>query len=195
MLKLFIGLLFSLPLWAFHSAEVNINEKDFEGALMFDIGQFNESLRPDTTFVGASYIKGSESHSDFSKTEGMIGADFLLQQAIGAYPALTVGMGVKYRYVKVEDTSFSAIPIGLELKYAIPVGIRIPIHVGGMFYYSPEVLSFDKAKNYIEYRLYGDVELIERGHIVVGYRNIDTNFKYIDRTYNDSWFFGFRFQF
>ncbi len=196
MLKKALGLfvLGTMPLWAFHVAEININDKDFEGSLKFDAGQFNETLIPDSLFFGFSYIKGSEKHSDdLSETEGLVGASFLMQQPLSAHPALTIGMGVKYHYTKVHDTSFSAIPIGLELMYALPVSL--PLSLGGTFYYSPEVLSFDKAKNYIEYRGYVDAEVIERGHLIAGYRNIDINFEAADVDYNHAWYFGFRFQF
>lgn len=190
-----LSLCAAAPLLAFHVAEININEKDFEGALKFDMGQFNETLMPDTMFFGFSYIKGSEDHSDVDDTEGLVGASFLMQRPLGAHDALTLGMGLKYHYTKIGDVGFSAIPIGMELKYALPVDIAMPLYVGGTFYYSPEVLSFDEAKNYIEYRAYADAEVIERGHLVVGYRNIDTNFDAADVDYNHSWYFGFRFQF
>lgn len=193
--KALLLLTLTLPLAAFHVAELNINNKDFEGSLLFDLGQFNETLTPDSTYFGFSYIKGSEDHSDLKETEGLVGASFLLTRPFGPHENLSLGMGVRYLYTKIHEESFAAIPIGMHLSYNIPTGTSIPMYVGGHFYYSPEVLSFSKAKNYIEYRAFGGMELIERGHVIVGYRHIETNFERVDIEYNRSWFLGFRFQF
>ncbi|MEA3522607.1 MAG: YfaZ family outer membrane protein [Campylobacterota bacterium] len=182
-------------LFGFHSAEININDKDFEGRLRFDAGQFNETLMPDSLFFGVGYIKGSEEHSDFPTTDGLVEATFLMQRPIGSNDNIIIGMGVKYEYSRIDDENFSALPLGIELRYLLPFEIAIPLYIGGEFYYSPEVLTFNDAKNYIEYRANIDVEIIDRGHIIVGYRNIELNFDKIDMNYNRSWYFGFKFQF
>jgi len=182
-------------LLAFHVAELNINDKDFEASLRFDMGQFNEAVMPDSTFFGFRYIQGSEEHSDMHKTEGLVDASFLLQRPFGPNNALSIGMGVKYVYTRISDEDFSAIPLGLQARYLLPLHVGVPVYAAGEFYYSPEVLSFSDAKNYIEYRALMGVEMIERGHIIAGYRNIDTNFDIADVNYNSSWFLGFRFQF
>lgn len=182
-------------LFGFHTAELNINDKDFEGKLRFDVGQFNETVMPDSIFFGFGYIKGSEEHSDFKETDGLVEAAFLMQRPFGNSENLLIGMGIKYEYSRIGDENFSALPIGLEARYLLPVDIGVPMYVGGMFYYSPEVLTFNDAKNYIEYRANFDIELIERGHVLVGYRNIDLNFEHVDMNYNRSWYLGFKFQF
>jgi len=196
MLKKILLVLFSVnSLFAFHMMELNINDKDFEGKLRFDMGQFNESVMPDTTFFGIGYIKGSEDHSDFHDTDGLVEANFLMQRAVGNSENFIIGLGIKYEYSRIDDDDFSAIPLGLEAKYRLPFDTGIPIYIGGIFYYSPEVLTFNDAKNFMEYRVGADVEIIERGHLIVGYRNIDLNFDEADMNYNHSWYLGFRFQF
>ena len=54
-----IGLLcaFSISVFAMHSAEININQKDLEFGLNIDMGQYNRGIEPDTTFVGVTYLK------------------------------------------------------------------------------------------------------------------------------------------
>ncbi|MBN2894457.1 MAG: hypothetical protein JXK05_01010 [Campylobacterales bacterium] len=196
MLKIMaLPLLAATTLMAFHTAELNINDKDFEGSILFDMGQFNHTLMPDTTFFGLRYLKGSEDHSDLHKTEALVDASFLLQRPVGSSSGVVVGMGVKYVYLQIADEEFSALPLGLHLRYALPLGIGVPVYTGAQFYYSPQVLTFNEGKNFIEYRAFVDVEMIERGHIVAGYRNVDTNFDADDVNYNRSWFAGFRFEF
>ncbi len=182
-------------LFAFHTIELNINDKDFEGKLRFDMGQFNQTVMPDSLFFGVGYIKASEENSDFDKTDGLVEAAFLMQRPFGGSENLLVGMGVKYEYSRVADKDFSALPLGIELRYLLPFNASIPMYIAGLFYYSPEVLTFNDAKNYIEYRANFDVEIIERGHLLVGYRNIDLNFDVSDMNYNHSWYLGFKFQF
>lgn len=190
-----LSLLAASGLMAFHSAEININDQDFETSMLFDMGQFNHTLMPDTTFFGFRYLKGSEDHSDLPETEGLVDASFLLQRPVGSASAFVIGMGVKYIYLQISGEEFSALPLGLHLRYALPLSMGIPVYIGGNFYYSPEVLTFNEGKNFIEYRAFVDVEMIERGHIVGGYRNVDTNFDADDIHYNRSWYAGFRFEF
>jgi len=185
----------SSALFGFHTAELNINDKDFEGKLRFDMGQFNETVMPDSIFFGIGYIKGSEEHSDFPTADGLVEAAFLMQRPFGSSENLLIGMGIKYEYSRIRESDFSALPIGLEARYLLPVSVGVPMYVGGIFYYSPEVLTFNDAKNYIEYRANFDMELIERGHVVIGYRNIDLNTDVKDMNYNHSWYLGFKFQF
>ena len=118
-----------------------------------------------------------------------------MQRPFGTNENLLVGMGIKYEYSRVANEDFSALPLGLELRYLLPFDTGVPMYVSGLFYYSPEVLTFNDAKNYIEYRANFDIEIIERGHLLVGYRNIDLNFDAVDMNYNRSWYLGFKFQF
>ena len=193
--KLLLIITITSTLFGFHTAELNINDKDFEGKLRFDIGQFNQTVMPDSLFFGIGYIKGSEDNSDFRDTDGLVEAAFLMQRPFGTNENLLVGMGIKYEYSRVANEDFSALPLGLELRYLLPFDTGVPMYVSGLFYYSPEVLTFNDAKNYIEYRANFDIEIIERGHLLVGYRNIDLNFDAVDMNYNRSWYLGFKFQF
>ncbi len=196
MLKIVIFIALGVQtLFAFHMIELNINDKDFEGKLQFDIGQFNQSVMPDTTFFGIGYMKGSEQNSDFTNADGLVEANFLMQRALGSSENFLIGMGIKYEYSRINEKDFSAIPLGLEARYLLPLHIGMPIYLGGIFYYSPQVLTFNDAKNYIEYRGCLNLEIIEHGHIVMGYRNIDLNFDVSDMNYNRSWYLGFQFQF
>jgi len=186
--------------FAMHTVELNINEKDLEGQLRIDMGQFNDSVMTDSVFLGVMLLHGSEDHSDVDP-KTLIELNFLFQRTISATDdALTLGMGVKLDYTQLQHKHYKqqdyfAMPIGIEGNYRLPFDIAIPLHVGGSFYYAPEVLSFNDAKNYLEYRAYFDVEIIEGGKIRLGYRNIDTDTKSYNTNYNHSAYVGFKMAF
>ncbi len=180
-------------LMAMHVAEVNINENDIEANVHFDLGQFNDTVDPDTTFIGLRYIHASEEHSSVKKIGDMAEAHFLMKHAVGS--GLSFGMGIKALRTRLNSNDFSAIPLGFEAGYKIPGNTVLPMELGGMFYYSPEVLSMEDAQNYIEARAYFDVELIPRGKVTLGYRHIDTNYNQGDVDYNHAAYFGFKFAF
>ena len=200
-----IGLLIvsSISLFAMHSAEININEKDLEFGLGLDVGQYNRNVEPDTTFMGVKYLKASNDNSNdefnnFVNTKYFLEFNFLIKQEI-KNSGLKVGLGVKTNFSAIDGATFMSVPLGLDVSYELPLKNFIPIEIGGEAYYAPQSLSFSDASSFVEYRAGIRIEVIERGSILVGYRNIDTNYernsiKY-DVTYNNSGYFGFKFEF
>ena len=181
---------------AMHTAEININEKDIEANLLFDMGQFNQTVDPDSVFLGLGYIAGNKEHSDPKGIKnGVFSGQFKVQQEIAQ--GLYLGVGLKLIAAKEFDKGFYALPVGAEARYEFPLDIATPLYIGGQFYYSPEVLSFENAKNYIEYRVMGGIKLMDRASLEVGFRNIDLNFETprADLTYNESVYFGLKFSF
>ena len=197
--KIVLSAALSLSLYAMHNAEININDKDLEASFKLDMGQFNDTVAPDTTYLGVKYLKASDSYSEYeNNAQADLGyyfdVDFLIKQEIknsGFY----FGLGVKGVFSEANDVSFSAIPLGVEAMYKLPIKNFIPISFGVEAYYAPESLSFSNSQSYLEYRGELSAEIIERGSIYVGYRNIDTNYLNIDLTYNKSAYFGFKFKF
>ena len=192
-----IGLvaLCAVSAFAMHSVELNINDKDLEVSARLDMGQFSDTTEPDTVFIGGKFLHSDEDHSDFKTSDDIhdyMEFNFLMQREIGSN--LSVGLGVKLNYT--ED--FSSVPLGAELLYKLPVSGSIPISLGGCLYYAPEVLSMSNAENFLEYRVELDAEVITNGHVVAGYRSIDTNYDSKhggDTNYNKSAYVGFRFAF
>lgn len=201
MLRKFV-LLFTTAVCAFamHSVELNVNERDVELQLQFDMGQFNDDLMTDAVLLGAHMLYGGEEHSDIDP-DVMFGMSFLMQRTLDfTDDALTLGMGLKLDYTSLDvagsgKNDFLVLPIGIEADYCFPFDIPIPLHVGGMFYYAPHVLSFQEAENYMEYRGYFDIEIIQGGRIRLGYRKVDTDITYRDLNYNESFYFGFKMAF
>jgi len=188
-----------ISLFAMHSAEININQKDLELGLNLDMGQYNRTVEPDTTFLGLRYLNGNSYNSNDENgnkvnTKYFAELNFMIKQEI-KNSGLKVGLGVKTNISSVSDLTFISIPLGLNLSYELPLKNFIPIEIGAEVYYAPESLSFSDASNYLEYRAGLRLEVIERGSIFLGYRDINTNYIGYDVTYNKSAYFGFKFEF
>ena len=191
--KINLILLSTVSAFAMHNAEININDKDLEIGGKFDLGQVNTTVEPNTTFIGVKYLGANNDHANVD-INGYIETNFLLENEIDN-TGVIFGIGVKANYTKINSDKFISIPLGFELGYTFPV--QIPVSVSTQFYYAPESLAFAKAKNFLEYRFFTTVEVIEKGALVLGYRTIDTNMdnRSGTQTYNESVYFGFNFQF
>ena len=180
--------------FAMNSAEININDTDLEISTKFDLGQFNDNVEPNTTFVGFRIVDAGSTHGPKNgyKNNLYYEANFLMKKPFSKN-GLSIGMGVKFNYT----TDFSSLPLGLEATYKIPAKEYIPMYLNGSVYYGPRVLSFGEADRYFEYRISYDIELINDGRLTVGYRSMHTNYQdardnYI---YNRAFYIGFKFLF
>jgi len=184
--------------FALNTAELNINDSDLEVIAKFDMGQFNDSVEPETVFVGGRFLNGHKSHSDndSSGLDSLIELNFLMQREIGD-KGLTVGLGVKLNATKYNSLDYMSIPLGIEATYRIPASDLIPMYVGASLYYAPGVLSLADADNFLEYRINYDIEVIKNGRITIGYRSVDTNYDVSggNFSYNKSLYGGFKFAF
>jgi len=188
----------AISAFALHTAEININDRDLELGAKLDMGQFNDSVEPNTIFIGGRFLNGQkenskdESGTALTKIDPFYEVNFLMKKAIGDM-GMSFGMGAKLNYTK----NFSSMPLGLEFEYAIPAKKLVPMYVYGSLYYAPSALSFSDAKDFIEYRMSYDVEVIENGRVTIGYRNINTNYDTPSGkvVYNDSFYAGFKFAF
>ena len=188
--KLGLIVLCTASAFAMHSIELNINDKDLELGVKVDMGQFNDTVDPDTVFIGAKVLNADADNSDFnSNINNYYEASFLMKRKI-ANTNLVIGLGVKLNGTK----NFSSIPLGAEVTYKILDG-AIPLYLNGAIYYAPDILSMQDAKDFLEYRISLDVELITNGYITVGYRSLDTNYDSGDINYNKSAYLGLKFAF
>ncbi len=197
--KMLSALCFAVPLMAMHEVELNLNNYDLDAKLHLDMGQFNPSVEPGSVFFGARYLHASRQHSDddLNKDNDLFDGHFFVRQRLSGARALSLGMGMKFVYTSVQSHDFYALPLGLMADYDLPLGMNIPVTIGGTFYYSPQVLSWSDAKNYMEYDVHLDVMFIDRAGITGGYRKIDTDFdlSHGDLVYNETWFIGVKFRF
>ncbi|SFV64692.1 hypothetical protein MNB_SM-4-1436 [hydrothermal vent metagenome] len=196
--KLLLITAMGISAFALHTAEININDRDLELGVKFDMGQFNETIEPNTVFMGGRFLNAQKENSEVENGGSLTDinpyfeVNFLMKRAIGDM-GMSVGMGAKLNYTK----DFSSLPLGLEFEYTVPTKELVPMFVYGSVYYAPGALSFSDAKDFLEYRMSFDIEMIENGRVTIGYRNINTNYKTaIDNVvYNDSFYAGFKFAF
>ena len=179
--------------FAMHTAEININDKDLELGVNFDLGQVNDTVEPNTTFIGVRYLNGSDDNAN-TDISGYAEASFLMKREVQD-SGIIFGIGLKTNYTKVQGSSYVTIPLGLEAGYTLPVAV--PVIFGAKVYYAPQSLAFSKAESFLEYRADVSIEVIEKGSVILGYRNIDTNIETLNRdvNYNESFYFGFKFAF
>lgn len=198
-----MALLAATSLMAMHEAEINLNNYDMQVKVDLDMGQFNDTIEPEHVMVGGSYLYASGHHNSVSgaKDSRLMDVHFMVQQPLGPVPDLTVGLGAKGVYTKVDmgasDSDFYALALGLKGEYHLPLDIQVPIAVGGQVYYAPNVLSMSDAKNYLEWDVHAEAMVIDRAGIVAGYRHIDTNFDHpnLDMVLNEHWYVGVKFKF
>jgi len=201
--KLLLSTLFvSTALFAMHDFELNLNEKDVDLRLGLDVGQFNESIEPESVLLQFRLMKGDEAHASLpysQDTNWLYEGGFIIQNSTPFAPGLTLGMGVKLTYspLKQDHKAIMALPIGVIGRYQLPIDGFIPLYVGAEAYYAPEVLSFKSTQNLSQFQTSFDIELMERGQITTGYRWMNNTREDIGGTYhyNQSWYLGFRFLF
>lgn len=200
--KILYLVLGSVSLFAVHTVELNINDVDLEAGVKLDIGQYNQNVEPDTTFIGVTYLSANEEYSKLSDGNKIselgeyFNVNFLIRQEI--QNGLYIGLGVKAVFASIDKPdvgTFTAIPLGVESEYLLPVTNVIPILFKAQVYYAPASLSLSDSKSYLEYRLGLDFEVIQRGSLYIGFRNIETNYKVSDYVYNRASYFGFKFAF
>jgi hypothetical protein len=192
--KLLITLALSVSLFAQHDASVNLNSDDIEVNGNIDLGELNQSDYPNIYFLTLGFLDVDNRES----TDPLLQAGFKLRQDVTGVKGLRFGLGFKGTHTEVGNHKHSAIPLGVELAYTLPINSAIPIIISGSLDYAPSVLSFKDADSYMEKRVELGVQIVEQATIFVGYRKIDTDFETRhggDYTYNDTGYIGFKIRF
>ena len=190
-----LSALISATAFAANQAEINLNNKEIEGQVRFDMSKSGMNA-PEGAYLGVRILNGDESNSDrIGNIDPLMEVSFMVQRPVEQVPGLAIGLGIKGEYTKFDGDDYAAIPLGLEADMKLPFVDVIPVYVGGALYYAPSVLSFRDGDDYFETRIHLDVEPIKNGRIEVGYRMIDTDVKNRDVTYNDAWYLGMRLDF
>lgn len=191
--KIILGALISTSAFAAHQAEINLNNKEVEGQVRLDLSQMGVGLNG--AYAGARILNADESNSDrIGNIDPLMEVSFMVMRPVDNIPGLSLGLGIKGEYTKFDSQSYTAIPLGLEADMKL-MATPLPLYVGGALYYAPSVLTFQDGDEYLETRIHLDIEPIHNGRIEVGYRNIDTDVKNRNVTYNDAWYFGLRLDF
>ena len=183
---LFTTFLLSGALQAQSSVGVDINTEDVEVFANYNLNSDIGYTGGTSILVDTSYLYSSESESNLFSI-GISG-----ESSLEAQQGLTFGFGTKF--VFAED--FMALPLLGRVTFMLPFDSDIPTtSLTGVFAYAPSVLTFSDGESYLEYRLEADMEVISNIHIFTGYRNIDTNYEFLDYTLNDSFYGGLKVSF
>lgn len=192
--KIILGTLISSAVYAANQVELNVNNKEVEGQVRIDMAQMGNSM--EGTSIGARILNGDESNSDkISNIDPLMELSFMVMRPVASISGLSLGLGVKGEYTKLDGNHYSALPLGVEAEMKLPITTPFPFYFGGVLYYAPSVLTFQDGDQYFEARIHVDVEPIHNGRIEVGYRKIDTDLSSRNVTYNDALYFGLRYDF
>lgn len=182
-----------------HQLEVNVNDREVEGGIRIDTGRLGSFSH---TYLGAKFLNADINNSTIPTDANITGTidtlaevSALAEGYVTSVKGLKLGIGAKLVKTKLGNLGFMALPIGFEGQLRLPIQSTIPIFVGGELYYAPSFLSFDKAKAYMESRIYIDAEMMQNLHGTIGYREIDTDYTTAKVVYNEAWYFGLRLDF
>lgn len=183
--KILLGsFLVSTLLGAQNAVSLNINDEDVEVQTSLDLNNFMSYTSGTLYTFDANYL-----HSD---GDNLLGIGFSGENQLQGIYGLRVGLGIK----AVFADEFAAVPFLAKAAYALPLTNAIPTTTLEIsFAYAPEVLSFNEAENYTEFRTQLGMEVIPNIHLFTGYRNIDTDYKAADHTFNESFYLGLKFGF
>ncbi len=189
--KIVVLSLLSLPLWSAERASfgLNINSDDLELEGRSSLANQTHSLEYRNFYIDGNFIKG--------KDDNLYGAGFYVENSPQGYSNLTFGVGLRAVVSsndKLDDT-FIAIPIQVDAKARMYLGNLPKSALGFKFAYAPSPLAFSDADSYFEYRIEVDMQVIPNIDVYFGYRNIDTDYKSKDVTFNASGYAGFKFLF
>lgn len=183
--KLFFTSLLSLGLLqAENSIGLNISDKDLEVLASVNLNQYAD-YSDSTTYVIDGYYLRTDDDNLFAI--GLSG-----ENTLQGVEGLTLGFGARF----VFTDNFTALPLFGKARYTLPFNDRIPTtSLNVSLAYAPSVLTFSDGESYREFRMEADMEVIQNIHLFTGYRNIDTEYKSYDTTFNESFYAGMKLSF
>lgn len=183
--KLFLTSLLSLGiLHAQNSIALNINSDDLEVQAAVNLNAYADYSDSTTYILDVSYL---HTDGDDLLTLGLSG-----ENTFQGLEGLALGFGAKL----VFTDNFIALPLYGKASYRLPFNDSIPsTSLSTSLAYAPSVLTFSDGESYMEFRLEANMEVIQNIHLFAGYRNIDTEYKRYDKTFNDSFYGGMKLSF
>lgn len=202
MKKIILGVTaFTMMLSANNTAVLNINETDLEVGVKIRmiVDLADEQVSERRSDIGIKIVKADKENSSSSLGEdlGYYGeVNWVVSQNIGN-DGLRLGIGAKLNMA--ED--FITMPWGIEATYDMNAILKYPVSFTASAYYAPPVLSFVDAESYLEKRIEVETNVIDDVSLVLGYRNMETNYVNslnmgtADFTYNEAAYFGVKMNF
>jgi len=186
----FTTLMTSALLLAESGVGLNINEDDLELEGVLDSRNLAALQTSSTIFqADVNFLNENEENK-------LIGAGIGATNRVEGVEGLEATLGAKFIWAELGEEDFTALPLMAKLRYTFPpLMYNIPpLSVGGKILYAPKVLAFGDSKEYTEFRVSADLEVIESTNIYVGYRNIHTDYEGIgDSVFDNSFYAGIKF--
>jgi hypothetical protein len=171
---------------------ININEQDLELEGVIDSRNLAALQTSSTVYQGdISFLNNNEETKLFGVG---VGATNKLEGVEG----VEITLGAKFMWAEVLEEDFTSLPFMVKVRYSMPpLMYNIPpVAFEGKILYAPKVLSFGDSEKYTEFRLSADAEVIENVKVYVGYRNIHTEYKDIEKDlFNTSFYGGLKFSY
>jgi hypothetical protein len=188
--------LFTTYLLSYHTVESNINSSEMEADLTFDLAQFVDSFDINRHRIGSNYLYIETNNDGHYKS--MLDLHYTVNYRVSVFKPLSFGMGVKPLYLENdENNGFFALPATLHLKIEYPI-FKVLTSLRWSYGYSPKPLTFVNGHGYSENRVELGFDLIKRGTLFFGYRDIRAEFLEhlkIDNKFSTAPYFGLRFGF
>lgn len=170
-------------IYAQSSIGINVNSDDVELSANYNLSSHYE---------GAIDYQADLSYLYNSNKNNLISFGINGEAALESAPGLIFGFG--FEAVYTDD--FMAIPLLGKVRYILPFDSDIPTTSLLISYsYAPSGLTFSDGESYSNLKMEANMEVIPSVDIFTGYRNIDTDYKYIDYELNDSFYGGLKFSF
>lgn len=166
--------LFIMNLSAYHTVSININNEELESSVNVDLAQFVNRLEVNKFIFGFEYLyveTGVEDTENVLETDYMSSFNFLMKSRLSGFNSITFGLGAKLISTEVGNNSISATPLGIYINFALPI-YALPISLSTYVYYAPRPLTFSDGDTYFEHRYELSFEVIEKGNLFIGYRDI-----------------------
>ena len=187
--KVFVGMCVASSLmFAQNEFDINVNNDTLEVGANIYMNDFYMLDDSSKYYLGASYL-GSE--EDNQNTQNVMSINFKVMNSMSDNYGFSLGMGIKAVYADNGYNSFTAIPLGLFLKYEF----NDRLHFDGEIHYAPNILSFSDADNYKDTRVKANFKVVENGYAYVGARRMSSDYKGIDVEFDKAVFAGFKFLF
>jgi len=171
-------------IYAENSIGIDVNRADVEILGNIDINSLTSYNDGTTYLLTLNYLH--------TAGDNMTNVGFLAQNYFYGIEGLSLAFGVE----GVLASDFLAVPFVAKGIYNLPLIDAIPsTSFSFKVSFSPGVLSFRDAQNYLEFRTELDIEIISNLHLFVGYRNIDTKYETLDKTFNDDFYLGMKLKF
>lgn len=159
----------TLPAASFaQSLDVNLND---------DTGQATVSMPLSLGGFGrSSWDAGFLYHEANNSDNWAVSLGAVVQGAAGGdAPGLEFGAGMRIYVVDTGQKDVTAVPLGLQVRYAPPAFSRFFGELDG--YYAPDIVTFNDGKDFFAGQVRLGYEILPEAEIYVGYRNIEAGIK------------------